>query len=178
MAGFGGQGMLLAGKLLAQAAMAEGREVSWLPSYGPEMRGGTANVIVCLGDEPIGSPLIRHPRSLIVMNRPSLEKFGPMVQAGGVIVVNRTMIDVAVGRDDCTVVDVDSRAVAREAGNERAANLAMLGAWVGATEAVAPAALEAAIDAEFSGDKAKHAATNRATFRAGFALGRTVGVTP
>ena len=82
MAGFGGQGMLLAGKILAQAAMEKGLEVSWLPSYGPEMRGGTANVIVRISSEPIASPLVSRPHSLLVMNLPSLEKFAPNVQPG------------------------------------------------------------------------------------------------
>ena len=77
MAGFGGQGMLLAGKILAHAAMTRGLQVSWLPSYGPEMRGGTANVTVCVSEKPIGSPLITNPRGLLVMNLPSLEKFAP-----------------------------------------------------------------------------------------------------
>ena len=85
MAGFGGQGMLLAGKILARAAMEHGLEVSWLPSYGPEMRGGTANVIVCLSPEPIGSPLITTPQSLVAMNKPSLEKFAPTVKERGLI---------------------------------------------------------------------------------------------
>jgi 2-oxoglutarate ferredoxin oxidoreductase subunit gamma len=93
MAGFGGQGMLIAGKLLARASMEAGNEVSWLPSYGPEMRGGTANVIVCVSSTPIGSPLIDRPRGLIVMNRPSLDKFVGKVKPGGVIVVNSSLID-------------------------------------------------------------------------------------
>ena len=80
MAGFGGQGMLLSGKLLAYAAMQMGKEVSWLPSYGPEMRGGTANVTVCVSDRPVGSPYITRPTALLVMNQPSLEKFGPRVR--------------------------------------------------------------------------------------------------
>ena len=108
MAGFGGQGTLLAGKVLAQASMEIGREVSWLPSYGPEMRGGTANVIVCIASKPIGSPLIESPRGLIVMNLPSLEKFAPKVRPGGVIIVNQSLIDKDPHRDDCTVVKVPS----------------------------------------------------------------------
>ena len=85
MAGFGGQGMLLSGKLLAYAAMEMGKEVSWLPSYGPEMRGGTANVTVCISERPVGSPYITEPNALLVMNQPSLEKFGPKVKSGGLL---------------------------------------------------------------------------------------------
>jgi 2-oxoglutarate ferredoxin oxidoreductase subunit gamma len=136
MAGFGGQGMLLAGKVLAQAAMDLGRSVSWLPSYGPEMRGGTANVIVCMASKPIGSPLIESPRALVVMNLPSLEKFAPKVRSGGVIVVNQSLIDKDPARDDCVVVKVRARELAQDAGAPRAANFVMLGAYVGATDAV------------------------------------------
>jgi 2-oxoglutarate ferredoxin oxidoreductase subunit gamma len=168
MAGFGGQGMLLAGKVLAQASMDIGREVSWLPSYGPEMRGGTANVIVCIGSSPIGSPLIEHPRGLVVMNLPSLERFAPKVQPGGVIVVNRSLIDKDVHRDDCTVIDVDARELAQEAGAPRAANFVMLGAYAAATGVVPPEAIERAIEEEFEGDKSKFVESSIAAFRAGF----------
>ena len=99
-AGFGGQGILLSGKILASAAMAEGLEVAWVPSYGPEMRGGTANVMVCFSKKPIGSPLITSPRALLAMNLPSLEKFAPNVKPGGLIVINESMIDRGAGRDD------------------------------------------------------------------------------
>lgn len=173
MAGFGGQGMLLAGKILAQAAMEQGLQVSWLPSYGPEMRGGTANVVVRISHEPIAAPLVDRPGGLVVMNRPSLEKFAPRVAPGGVIVVNRTLVDVDAGRDDCTIVDVPSRDLAIEAGAERAANLVMLGAWLGVTEAVPAEALERAVAAELPGEKAKWIPANVAAFRSGLELGRT-----
>ncbi len=169
MAGFGGQGMLLAGQVLAHAAMDGGLEVSWLPSYGPEMRGGTANVIVCISDEPIGSPLIDRPRALLAMNRPSLEKFAPRVRPGGVIVVNASLIDVDPGREDCRIVRVDSRRLAKEAGNERASNFVMLGAYVGAADPVDAAAVERAIENEFTGRKARFVPGNLAAFRAGLA---------
>ncbi len=169
MAGFGGQGTLLAGKVLAQASLDLGQEVSWLPSYGPEMRGGTANVIVCIGSKPIGSPLIERPRGLIVMNLPSLEKFAPKVRAGGVIVVNESLIDRDPHRDDCTVLKVPSRELAQQAGAPRAANFVMLGAYIGATGAVPAEAIETAIAEEFTGDKAKFVAPSIAAFRAGLA---------
>jgi 2-oxoglutarate ferredoxin oxidoreductase subunit gamma len=176
MAGFGGQGMLLAGKVLAHAAMEQGLEVSWLPSYGPEMRGGTANVTVSISKQPIASPLISHPHALLVMNLPSLEKFAPMVKPGGVIVINRTLVKKDPERTDCTVVHVDARELAADAGSTRAANFVMLGAYVGASGIVPPEAVEQAIEAEFVGGKAKFVPVNVAAFRAGLAEGRQVEV--
>ena len=174
MAGFGGQGMLLAGKVLAHTAMEQGLEVSWLPSYGPEMRGGTANVIVSISEQPIGSPLITRRHALLVMNLPSLEKFAPVVESGGVIVVNRTLVKKDPERTDCAVVHVDARELATDAGSARAANFVMLGAYVGASGVVPPEAVETAIEAEFVGAKAKFAPANVAAFRAGLAEGRKV----
>jgi len=136
MAGFGGQGMLLSGKLLAYAAMQKGLEVSWLPSYGPEMRGGTANVTVCISDKPVGSPYISRPRALLVMNQPSLEKFGPRVKEGGLIVVNTTLVPIKSDRKDCTVVYIPAGDLAQKAGTIRASNLVMLGAYVGWSDIV------------------------------------------
>jgi len=169
MAGFGGQGMLLAGKILAHAAMGDGIEVSWLPSYGPEMRGGTANVTVCLSPEPIGSPLITTPQSLVAMNRPSLDKFAPKVRPGGVIVYNASLIDQDPDRDDCRIFGVDSRVLAQRAGTVRAANFVMLGAWVAASDAIDPASIERAIVEEFRGPKEKFVPANQAAFEAGMA---------
>ena len=173
MAGFGGQGMLLAGKVLAQASMDLGREVSWLPSYGPEMRGGTANVIVRMASTPIGSPLIERPRGLVVMNLPSLEKFAPKVRPGGVIVINQSLVDRDPGRDDCVVIKVPARELAQEAGAARAANFVMLGAYAGATDVVPPEAIERAIEEEFGGDKVKFIESSIAAFRAGLEAGRS-----
>lgn len=167
MAGFGGQGMLLAGKVLAEASLQLGKEVSWLPSYGPEMRGGTANVIVRISSEPIGSPLVENPQGLIVMNLPSLEKFAPKVQAGGVIVVNGSLIDRDPQRKDCIVLCIDSRELARQAGTDKAANFVMLGAYVGATDVVPAEAIEEAIIREFQDDKAKFVPMNTQAFRNG-----------
>lgn len=172
MAGFGGQGMLLAGKILAQASLQQGREVSWLPSYGPEMRGGTANVIVCISSKPIGSPLVESPRALMVMNLPSLEKFAPKVRRGGVIVVNSSLIKRDPRRNDCVVIQVPARELAQQAGSDKASNFVMLGAYVGATGVVPAEAIEAAIEHEFCGDKARFVAANTAAFRAGLEQAR------
>ena len=172
MAGFGGQGMLLAGKILAHAAMARGLQVSWLPSYGPEMRGGTANVTVCVSERPIGSPLITNPRGLLVMNLPSLEKFAPKVRPGGVIVINTALVKKDAERDDCTVIKVNALALATGAGTDRASNFVMLGAYVGATDIVPAEAIEEEIANQFSGRKAKFVPANLAAFRSGVEAGK------
>ena len=136
MAGFGGQGILLIGKMLAYAGMREGKEVSWLPSYGPEMRGGTANCTVVISDRPVGSPVIQSPNAVVAMNLPSLDKFEPDVRPGGLLIINTSLINRGSTRDDLTVVNVPANEIANELGNRRGANMVALGAYLGATEAV------------------------------------------
>jgi 2-oxoglutarate ferredoxin oxidoreductase subunit gamma len=133
IAGFGGQGVILAGKILAQAAMDEGLEVTWLPSYGPEMRGGTANCTVVLSDEPVGSPIVDEPTALIALNLPSLDKFEPTVAVGGAVIVNRSLVDRSPSRRDVTSTSVDLNAIAARAGSPRTVNMAALGAYLKAT---------------------------------------------
>ena len=133
IAGFGGQGVLLTGQLLAYCGMIIGKEVSWMPAYGPEMRGGSANCSVVISDEPIGSPKIEEPDVVIAMNRPSMEQFEPMLVKGGTLIYNTSLIDVAPGRDDIRAVPVDCLAIANEAGNARTANMVMLGAYAAVT---------------------------------------------
>ncbi|MBN1193236.1 MAG: 2-oxoacid:acceptor oxidoreductase family protein, partial [Coriobacteriia bacterium] len=116
LAGFGGQGILFAGKLVAYAGLIEGRELSWLPSYGPEMRGGTANCSVCLSDEPIGSPLVVEPDVLVAMNQPSLDKFLHEVVPGGTVIVDSTMVPHVPERDDVSIFRVPATRLAEEAG--------------------------------------------------------------
>jgi len=129
-AGFGGQGIMLMGQILAQAAMEEGREVVWIPSYGPEMRGGTAYCTVVTSDRPIGSPIIRNPQHLVAMNRPSLEKFAPAVKPGGVIFINASIISIEAGRNDVDVIKVPIIEIAKELGNPKVANIVALAAFV------------------------------------------------
>jgi len=137
ISGFGGQGVILAGKILAQAAMNHGLEVTWLPSYGPEMRGGTANCTVVLSDELVGSPIIDEATALIAMNLPSLDKFDQTIAAGGCIVVNRSLIDRQVDREDVTTSYIDMNEIARdEVGNARTTNMVALGAYVKASGAL------------------------------------------
>ena len=129
IAGFGGQGVLVTGRLIAQAAMDEGLSASWLPSYGPEMRGGTANCITVFSDDEIGSPLASSYDAVLVMNQPSLEKFERQVRPGGTLLVNRSMIPIESSRADVDVHYVDANDIAeRVAGSARCANTVLLGA--------------------------------------------------
>jgi len=136
MAGFGGQGILLIGKMLAYAGMHEGKQVSWLPSYGPEMRGGTCNCTVVVSDKPVGSPVIRSPRAVLAMNLPSLEKFEADIRPGGLLLINSSLISRGTNRDDLTVIEVPANQIATDLGNPRGANMVALGAYLGATDAV------------------------------------------
>ncbi len=135
-AGFGGQGIMLMGQIMAQAAMQQGYEVVWIPSYGPEMRGGTAYCTVVISDRPIGSPIIRNPKHLVAMNRPSLEKFAPSVKSGGTIFINSSIISIDAGRDDVDVVKVPIIEIAKELGNVKIANIVALAAFVSRSQVV------------------------------------------
>ena len=135
-AGFGGQGVMLMGQILAEAALQQGYEVVWIPSYGPEMRGGTAYCTVVISDRPIGSPIIRNPKHLVAMNRPSLEKFAPSVKSGGTIFINSSIISIDAGRDDVDVIKVPIIEIAKELGNVRTANIIALAAFVSRSQVV------------------------------------------
>lgn len=127
LAGFGGQGVLFAGKLIAYAGLLEDREVSWLPSYGPEMRGGTANCSVCLSDDPIGSPLVLAPDALVAMNQPSLDKFAGAMVEGGVVVADSTLIANVPDIPGVRMCALPATAMAEEAGFKKLANIIMAG---------------------------------------------------
>ncbi len=147
MAGFGGQGVMLIGNLLAYAAIREGKNVTYLPSYGVEMRGGTANCSVVVSEEEIGSPVVGHPGSLIVMNRPSLVKFAPRMRAGGVLVLNSSLVPATeCPRDDVDLVALPLNELAREVGNDRLANMVALGALVAKTGVVALETVKEALE--------------------------------
>ncbi len=137
ISGFGGQGALFAGQLLAYAALAEGLQVTWIPSYGPEMRGGTANCTVIVSEEEIGAPIVRHPSAVIALNLPSLDKYEPLVKPGGLLVVNQSLAPRPLTREDIRVITLPASDIATELGNVRMANLVALGALVKATGIVA-----------------------------------------
>lgn len=128
-AGFGGQGALFAGQLLAFAGLDNGLEVTWIPSYGPEMRGGTANCTVIIADEEIGSPLVRYPKAAVVMNLPSLDKYEPMLAPGGILIANASMVNRTAARTDLAeVAFVPANEIAEALGNKRLTNVVLLGA--------------------------------------------------
>ncbi len=133
IAGFGGQGLLFSGKVLAYAGLIEGRELSWLPSYGPEMRGGTANCNVILSDIPVGSPIVQNPDILMVMNNPSLEKYESAVVPGGKIFVDSSLIAKKVERDDVETYYVPATQLAMDMGIPTLANMILLGAIIAKT---------------------------------------------
>ncbi|SHK06128.1 2-oxoacid:acceptor oxidoreductase family protein [Desulforamulus aeronauticus] len=143
IAGFGGQGVLSTGQLLAYAGMIENKQVAWIPSYGPEMRGGTANCGITISDEPISSPLVTEPTTLIVMNRPSLDKFEKSVVPGGLILINSSLVDQKVTRQDLQVLEIPANRIAEELGNTKVANNIILGVLIELTGIVS---LEAVVE--------------------------------
>jgi 2-oxoglutarate ferredoxin oxidoreductase subunit gamma len=165
-AGFGGQGILMSGKLLAHAAMEEGHEVMWIPSYGPEMRGGTAYCLVIISDKPIGSPVVRNPAHLVAMNRPSLEKFAPLVKPSGVILINTSLIPVEAERKDVDIIKVPVTRIAKELGAVRSANVVALGAFAARSRIVGMDALRRCVHEEFA-IKEKFLALNLDALEAG-----------
>ena len=128
IAGFGGQGVLFAGQLLAYAGMDTGHHVTWIPSYGPEMRGGTANCTVVIGDEPVGAPIVSRPDVAVALNPPSFEKYEPLVKPGGVLIVNSAIVGDESERDDIDVVYVPANTIAEKAGSTKMLNMAAVGA--------------------------------------------------
>jgi 2-oxoglutarate ferredoxin oxidoreductase subunit gamma len=169
IAGFGGQGVMLIGKILAHAGMREHKEVSWLPSYGPEMRGGTSNCTVVVSDEPVGSPLVYRPSAVIAMNAPSLTKFEPSVSPGGLLLVNSCLVPKEVTRRDIRALKVPANDIALEVGHVRAANMVVLGAYVGATGVVSLETVEIVVRETLSA-KPQLVESNLAALRRGHDL--------
>ena len=128
IAGFGGQGVLFAGQVLAYAAMDNGKEVTWIPSYGPEMRGGTANCTVVIADEEIGSPIIRNPKAVLAMNQPSLEKYEPLVIENGILIINSSLVDQPINRTDLQCLLVPANEISESIGDKRMSTIVMVGA--------------------------------------------------
>lgn len=166
LAGQGGQGVLSAGRFLAESGLHEGKEVSYLPAYGPEMRGGTANCSVIISEEEIASPLCNTPDVLIALNAPSFHKFAPRVRSGGIIIVNGSISDSYAGREDVTVYDVPMTDLALEAGDRRAANMTALGVLVGATALVKEKSIISCLQERFVA-KPRVCETNEKAFFAG-----------
>lgn len=135
-AGFGGQGILSMGKFLAYAGMDADMNVSWLPSYGPEMRGGTANCSVILSDEPVGSPIVTKADTVVIMNRPSLDKFEDIIEPNGLLIMDSDLVNRDPERKDITVIKIPAQTIAEEFGTKTIANMILLGALVAKTNIV------------------------------------------
>jgi len=168
-AGFGGQGILLSAKLLAHAAMNQGAEVMWIPSYGPEMRGGTAYCTVIVSDRLIGSPIIKNPTHLVAMNRPSLEKFAPVVKPDGIIMINSSLIPVRSGREDVDELIVPANDAAIELGSIRCANIIAVAAFAARSKMVDLEILRECVKSQFA-SKAKLIPLNMAAFDKGLEI--------
>lgn len=167
VSGFGGQGVILTGKIIARSGMEEGLEVTWLPSYGPEMRGGTANCTAIISSELIGSPVVNKPSALIAFNEPSLDKFGPQVKEDGVTILNSSLIDHYDSHS--TTVPVPLNEIANELGNQKVLNMVGLGAWARATGKLSLSAIKNGMELmlEESG-KGKFVEINREALEQGY----------
>jgi len=155
IAGFGGQGVLFGGQVLAYAAMDAGKEVTWIPSYGPEMRGGTANCTVIISDEEIGSPLVKNPPLAIALNLPSFDKYEEMLAPGGTLIVNQSMVDREANRGDINVIFVPCNEIAEAIGDKRLMNMVAVGALLTALPEISIKDVEKALEAHLP-ERHKH----------------------
>lgn len=168
LAGFGGQGLLFGAKLLSYAGLLEGKEVSWLPSYGPEMRGGTANCSVVLSDEPIGSPLVLEPDVLLTMNQPSFDKFQDTVVEGGLIIVDNLLVPTIVEREGVRLIGLPATKLAEENGMKGLANVILTGVIVKQSGCLPIESVEKAIEKSISARKAHLLEPNIRALRLGY----------
>ena len=172
IAGFGGQGVLSMGKILAYSGVMQDFEVTWMPSYGPELRGGTANCSVIVSDDPVASPLVDKADVIVAMNRPSLDKFEEHVKPGGVLVINSSIIDRKAVRDDIQVVYCDANAIAESIGNPKGANVAILGAVLEKVPVTTVEQMTEAIRIELGERKARFLEGNKKALIAGMDAAR------
>ncbi|MEA3309551.1 MAG: 2-oxoacid:acceptor oxidoreductase family protein [Chloroflexota bacterium] len=168
--GFGGQGALFAGQLLAYTGMAENLYVTWIPSYGPEMRGGTAHCTVIVSEEEIGAPIVQRPSAAVVLNLPSMEKYEPLIKPGGYLIVNESLIDVKSERDDIHVLYLSASDIATELGNPKMANMVLLGAFVTATGLVKIETIAAQLTVHLSGRQQQWLEPNKQALKRGAEL--------
>ena len=172
IAGFGGQGILFLGEVLAHAAVIEGKNVTWMPAYGPEQRGGTATCTVVIADEPIGSPVVSDPPVVIIMNRPSMDKFESRVRGEGLLIVNSSMVDRTAERSDVRVVMVDAVREATALGDARVANMVLLGAFLATTPVVSLEAVQRALRDLIPPSRAQMVALNLSAIARGAEIAR------
>ncbi len=171
-AGFGGQGIMLMGQIISLASMIEGKNVTWMPSYGPEMRGGTANCTVVVSDEPVASPVANKAEVVVAMNIPSLLKFEPYVVENGYLFLNQSVIDRESKRNDINVLKVPCNEIADEIGSLKIANMVMLGAVIGATNVVSTENVFKALEKKLSGGKATLIEVNKQAIMKGYELAK------
>jgi len=167
ISGFGGQGVMAIGKTIAEAGMQEGLSVSWLPSYGPEMRGGTANCAVVLTSGEIISPMVQEPTELIAMNKPSLVKFEPTIVSGGMVFINSSIIEIKAERENIRAYYIPCLEIAQELGNPKVSNMVMLGAYIAATGFIKPETIREMLTHIFTGPKASLVELNVEALRRG-----------
>jgi len=167
ISGFGGQGVMLMGRLLAYAGMIEGKKVAWMPSYGPEMRGGTANCTVLISTEEIGSPIVSHPKVLIAMNQPSLDKFEQNVNDDGLIIINASLIGRKLKRKNIAEIRIPADDIAYKLGNSRVANMVVLGAYVEKSGVVKLESIFKALEKVLAGKNPKIIELNKVALRQG-----------
>ena len=178
ISGFGGQGALFAGQLIAYAALAEGRHVTWIPSYGPEMRGGTANCTVIVSDDEIGSPLVRRQSAAIVLNPPSFDRYEPLVQSGGVLLSNASLISTVSRRTDLRALALPANEIAAELGAAQMANVVLVGALVAATGVVKLETLDQVLEEHVSARHRDKLELNKLALRRGAALAAEASIQP
>ena len=178
IAGFGGQGILFAGQLMTYAAMDNGFEVTWIPSYGPEMRGGTANCTVVIADEEIGAPTVRNPKAALVFNLPSFDKYEPLVIPGGVLIANKSLIDRDFKRSDVHAVLIPANEIAESLGDKRLTNMVMLGAMLDRLPILPVEAIEKALAAHIPERHRRLLPTNYQALRTGAEFAQKEGRQP
>lgn len=174
VSGFGGQGALFAGQLIAYAAMDSGLQVTWIPSYGPEMRGGTAHCTVIVSDEPIGAPLVDRPDIAVVLNLPSFEKYEPLVRPGGLLAVNSSIVGKRSSRSDIDCIYVPGNDLAQELGSEKMMNMAMVGAMLARRPVLTLEGLAKALRDHLPASKGHLLDSNLQLLRRGYAVGDTI----
>ncbi len=174
LGGFGGQGLLFAGHVLAEAAVIEGRNVSWMPSYGPEMRGGTASCTVIIADHPIGSPIVDQADSIVALNPPSLAKFESLLVPGGLLILNSSLIEAESRRTDLEVALVPCSALARAVGDDRLVSVIALGALVARRPIVSPESVQRALRELIGPKREALIAVDLAAFSRGYEQARLV----
>ncbi len=174
ISGFGGQGVLFAGQLLAYAGMDNDKHVTWIPSYGPEMRGGTANCTVIISDDPIGAPLVAEPDVVIALNLPSFEKYEGLVKPGGLLVVNSSLTSAKTLRNDIDVIYVPANDIANDLGSVKMMNMAAIGAMLGKRPFLSLHQVKQALDAHLPARKAELLAANKLVLEKGYERGTAV----